>query len=294
MNSAKVKVNQSSGRHVPRPEIRALPFAAAEGPWVFPLERGGTHAQQVARIREPLQHALTRDGFAVVRTRPLCGSLAEFRALCIELAIVFGEPVRQNQAGDTVIEVYDRRIGRIIDGVRYHQTRQGGDIHTDSVNEPRPFQHLLLGCASAAQVGGETIVLRARDVAAELEKLDGVLDTLSRPFWFDGRGMSQGCFQAPIHAVVEQRHHFRYLRPYIERGHAVRTTPLSEQELFALDTLDAVLETGCLQSRFMLEPGDVLVCLDTEVFHGRTSFIDGPTPDGWAPHRLMLRLWTRR
>ena len=44
------------------------------------------------------------------------------------------------------------------DGARYHQTREGGSLHTDNVNAPAPWEFLVFGCVEPALIGGESVL----------------------------------------------------------------------------------------------------------------------------------------
>ncbi len=155
------------------------------------------------------------------------------------------------------------------------------------------MKYLILACAAPALVGGETILIRARDVVERLADFPEVLRTLSEPFWFEGRGMQAepGLFQMPILTISAEGPSFRYLRSYIDSAHRRAGEPFTAEQTYALDMLDALLETGALQQRPAMRQGDVLIANDCRVFHGRTSFIDGPRPGAWTRGRCMLRYW---
>lgn len=211
----------------------------------------------------------------------------------VGIAASLGDLMVQNEAGDTVIEVFDRQQGRIEDGARYHQTRQGGDIHTDSVNRQEPMLYLGLACAAPAVMGGETIVIRGRDVYSKLLEHPEVADCLSEDFFFEGRGMNSenAIFKIPILKVVEGKARFRYLRSYIANAHERAGQPLTTRQTYALDLLDCILEMSSFQHRLTLQPGQILFADDTATFHGRTSFIDGAVKAGFSDRRHMLRYW---
>ena len=192
-----------------------------------------------------------------------------------------------------MVEVYNRNIGHIEDGARYHQTRQGGDIHTDSVNRPEPMRYLVMACAEPALAGGESILIRARDLLDRLRPYPEVIDTLSQPFYFEGRGMAANpaLFQMPVLTQTGNGPVFRYLRPYIASAHDRAGTPLGRDQLYAFDMLDTFLESSALQHRLSLRQGDILVTDDTRVFHDRTSFVDKPRAGAWTKGRCILRYW---
>lgn len=253
----------------------------------------GNFSKSSNSLREDIVQRIFEEDFLVISIAHLCSNLEIFRESCIQLSELLGALMVQNDAGDTVIEVFNRNVGRIEQGARYHQTRQGGDIHTDSVNRIEPMKYLVLGCAAPALIGGETILLRAQDVVDELAHLPDVLNILRSKFYFEGRGMSSDVqlFELPVLSEKDGKPRFRYLRSYIASAHERAGEPLTADQEYAFDVLDSVLETSSLQYRVTLRAGDILIAEDTSVFHGRTSFVDGPVPGGWAPRRHMLRCW---
>jgi Taurine catabolism dioxygenase TauD, TfdA family len=253
----------------------------------------GHRAPSFAEAARDIRNVLDHDKFLVINALSACTTKEEFRTFCVTLGMLLGDLVVQNAEGAKLIEVYDRRIGRIQDGVRYHQTRQGGDIHTDSVNHPTPCKYFLLGCVAPALLGGESIIVRAADVASALSVVPQVLSTLRDLFWFEGRGMGRdvGLFQLPVFSDRDGVPRFRYLRSYIEAAHFRAGQPLTPDRVFALDALDSLLESSTLQQRFTLGRGDLLICSDTEVFHGRTAFLDSTAEGAWERQRHMFRLW---
>ena len=64
----------------------------------------------------------------------------------------------------TVEEIY-----LLTNGARYHQTREGGSIHTDNVNVSSRWKYMILSLAEG-QVGGETILVNAKNVYKKLKK----------------------------------------------------------------------------------------------------------------------------
>ncbi|WP_088624955.1 TauD/TfdA family dioxygenase [Oceanicola sp. 22II-s10i] len=250
-------------------------------------------AEDRARFAQDVTARIAADDFFVLPLARHCDGYESFKAACMAIAESLGQPMVQNEAGDRVIEVYDRNVGRIEDGARYHQTRQGGDIHTDSVNRPEPMRFLILACASPAFLGGESILIRGDEILAAMRRIPGVLETLSQPFFFEGRGMTAEpeLFRMPVLSETTDGPSFRYLRPYIESAHRRAGQPVTPEQTYAFDVLDAHLELSELQHRVTLEQGDLLIADDTRVFHGRTSFIDGTIPGGWTSGRCMLRYW---
>ena len=80
-----------------------------------------------------------------------------------------GDTLVQNATNDKLIEVYDRDRKLSMDrGSRYHQTREGGSIHTDNVNIPTGWEYLMFGCLSSSKAGGETILVDSKIIYKEL------------------------------------------------------------------------------------------------------------------------------
>jgi hypothetical protein len=65
-------------------------------------------------------------------------------------------------------------------------------------------------------------------------------------------------------------------------------TPLTGDELAALDFFEEVGQRDDVKLSFMLEPGQVIFFNNCVVLHNRTSFEDDPDP---ARKRHLLRLW---
>lgn len=219
---------------------------------------------------------------------------------------LFGNLLVQNEQGAKVITVYDRdRLGSMFSGARYHQTREGGSIHTDNVNVPELWDYLYLSCISPAFVGGENILVDGVLINSILEeKFPKAFEILKSPFIWEMRGVKDELYNAPIITYDEKGEpHFRHLRPYMESAHVKAETPITAEQLYALDVLDALLNDSNNQVRYLMQAGDILLSKDDQVLHGRTCFSDdlaavsieelGENP-GRPLKRTMDRLWVKR
>lgn len=217
---------------------------------------------------------------------------------------ILGKLIIQNKEGNESVLVYDRdRKLSINNNARYHQTREGGSIHTDNVNVSLKWDYMILSCLSSGLVGGETILVNAKDVFIKLNKeYKFAKKILQQNFYWEKRGLSNSYYKAPILKINRKGEpEFRYLRPYLESAHKKKGIPLSNKQLYALDVLDALLESSDNQYRFKMRPGDLLLALDSQVLHGRTSFSDyyeSKTPfinkKVNAPlKRTMVRTWIK-
>lgn len=229
----------------------------------------------------------------------------EQAALAWIIANILGEPMVQNHLGRRIIEVYDREGRTMQEGARYHQSRQGDNPHTDSMNDPAAIDYLVLSCVSPAAIGGETIIVDGFAVYRMLQRFPEALATLRQPFWLENRGMAmeEHLFEMPVVSLDDSGEpHIRYLRPYIESAHRKAGQPLNRAQTAAFDTLDAILELSQLQHRVMLQRGQTLVGIDTQIMHARTNFVDRSPPstidmetaDIDKINRYFLRVWVKQ
>ncbi|TFY84052.1 hypothetical protein DYL59_31040 [Pseudomonas kairouanensis] len=258
-------------------------------------------SEELLNIRDVIEHqshVLILDGF-------LADDLVGFKSLVWTFGSMLGTPMVQNHLGHKIIEVYDRGGKRVEEGARYHQTRQGAYAHNDGVNDPLPIDYLILACGQKALVGGESILIDASAVYAELMAFPEVLEELKYDFYFENRGMSdeEQLFKAPILSFsYEGIPLIRYFRVYIESAHLKAGVPLTMAQIQALDFLDTVIDQSMVQHRLLLEPGQLLISADNKFLHTRTNFIDKNSPRADISdaallsdlNRYMLRMWLRK
>ncbi len=232
-------------------------------------------------------------------------SLLEQGVFAWALGNVLGVPTIQNSEGWKLVEVYDRGLGTIEKGVRYHQTKQGAYVHNDATADPEPIDHLVLSCAQVARVGGESILIDAATVQRALQEEPEILAVLESDFWFENRGMAaeQQLFRAPIISYdAAGKPLIKYFRVYMEAAHAKAEEPMTTEQVAALDYLDALLDQTPVQCRLLLEPGQTLVQADERFLHTRTAFQDrfaarpiDPAMDRLDDiNRFMFRVWSNR
>lgn len=249
---------------------------------------------------QPLRHAVD-SGLGLVFLRPIDPSFGdeERAALSWCLAKALGSPLPQDAEGRLVVQVYDRdRTRRIADGARYHQTHEGGYIHTDNVNLPEAWEYLVFSCIRPVHAGGESIFVNGSALYETLRtEYPDALQSLEQPFWWEYRGFSNNFYSAPIITYgPDGRPRFRYLRAYLESAHARAGETLTELQHYALDVLDALLSDSELQLRYTFKAGESMIARDDRILHGRTVFADpvGVERDGSrALGRLFTRLWVK-
>ena len=74
-------------------------------------------------------------------------------------------------------------------------------------------------------------------------------------------------------------HHFlefflKITRTYLESAHIKANKKLNEKQLYALDTLDAVLNMSNHCIRIKLNKGDIMLINDETILHDRECFVD--------------------
>ena len=271
-----------------------------------PLTDADKHIGPLPRLRDELESyrekVERRERVALLQPLPDL-DFRKRRIFAWIVANVFGEPLVQNSQGDRLVAVYARPgTKRIADGARYHQTREGGGPHTDNVNLPDSWEYLVFSCIRPARLGGESILIDGAAVHERLLAVPEALDILRQPFWWEYRGISDQLYQAPVITYDDSGEpRFRYLRRYLESAHHRAGEPLTAEQLWALDVLDAVLDLSELQFRTSLEQGEVLIASDSHILHARTSFCD---PGPGAPQdvdaaaagscRFFDRVWVRK
>ena len=95
----------------------------------------------------------------------------EFRKFILYLGLSMGELLPQNEKKHKIVTVYDRGKSKSMkSGARYHQTNEGGSIHTDNVNIPKFWDYLIFSCISPAPIGGKSILVDGKQVYYLLKK----------------------------------------------------------------------------------------------------------------------------
>lgn len=251
---------------------------------VFPLL-----TLEVRRLQR--EHLDEGTGMLVIRR----SSLKEFTKLeerNINWAIshIIGEPITQNEKGDRYVAVKDMGK-RMTQGGRYHQSNEGGELHTDSPQYPKPPAYVGLHCIHPAVKGGDSRMISAYAVHNTLmREQPDVLPTLYKPFHFARPGTEPlDVTVAPVFTYGTDGLTMRYLGQYIRLWHEKSGPPLLPKQAAALAAVDAQLQNKDLVAEFSLAEGDMFYFNNKRTIHGRTGFQDDP--EGKAPPREMGRIW---
>ena len=68
----------------------------------------GVASESDGKLREGIVNHISDEDFLIVNIAHLCPDLKKFRDYCVQLSELLGTLMVQNDAGDTVIEVFDR------------------------------------------------------------------------------------------------------------------------------------------------------------------------------------------
>lgn len=256
---------------------------------------GDAQAALVVEL-EPVLSALEAGvGFAIVTGLDLgCYTMVQAQAIYWLVGQALGRPSNQNVQGTLLYDVRDTGQD-VAYGARFSVTNAESTFHTDNSFGDEVLDYVGLLCLKTARSGGVNQVVSGYTLHNELLAHEpGALDVLYEPFHVDRRGgirPGEGpTALRPIFAWDGQGLTLRYLRYWIEAGHAKVGQPLSSAQVHALDVLDAYSHRRDLQAEFALRPGEMFFINNRWMLHNRTAFEDHPDP---AQRRHYVRLWLK-
>jgi len=235
-------------------------------------------------------------GFVVVAGLPAEGySAQELQIQYWLLGQLLGRPMEQNVQGTLLYDVRD--TGQDVRyGARFSVTSSESTFHTDNSFGDDILDYIGLLCLQPAHSGGISQIVSLHTIYEELrDHHPEVLEELARPFHFDRRGgVRPG--EAPTATfpiLLEEGEALigRYLRYWIETGHARAGQPLTPAQVRAMDVLDELANQPQLRVQFQLQPGEMLWVNNRWILHNRTAFEDYAEPER---RRHYVRLWLRR
>lgn len=198
-----------------------------------------------------------------------------------------GDAEPQDAAGARLHHVRD--LGADVtaaDHVRGFQTSGALDFHNDG------GEVFALYCVAGGRTGGDSLLVSAAAVYAEIERMRPDLAAVLRePVDFDTRAQQRSgaprLQRAPIFVCRDERLWVLYKRGYIHLGQRFpEARRLSPAQVAAMDLLDALCRDPRFHLSFRLQPGDLELANNFTLLHARTAFTDG---GGAARH--LLRLW---
>lgn len=164
-------------------------------------------------------------------------------------------------------------------------TDAAASLHTDAAYRPDPEDAFVLACVRPARVGGDSTLLAVTDLVATLSELENwprLRAALEAPVWrwrtpviFDGAPLSPSVPALTWDPDGSPR--LRWRTDNLIAGRNIRQVA---------NTVAQIAETHPARRVLRLEAGDVLVCNNTTMLHGRTAFHD--------PDRLLWRVRVHR
>lgn len=204
------------------------------------------------------------------------------------LGLQLGEPVSQNGKGHVLGHVTNLGVNYADPEVRGYQTAARLGYHTDSSD--------LVGllCLKTAKSGGLSSIVSSTTLWNELVKRRPdhariLMDAFNRTRWGEIPGNMQPWGSNPIFAPLEDRVISSYVRSAIKKAQDMPDVPrITEQQIEALDHLDALAADPDLHLDMVLEPGDIQLLSNHSIYHSRTAYEDWPSLE---QRRHLLRLW---
>ena len=236
---------------------------------------------QIQSISDELENGY---GFIVIRgldTKKY--SEAQLTNLYYLIGLHMGTPVTQNARGDLIgfVENVGDRNNKM---TRVYETNAYLPYHSDMSDVVG-----LLSIRKAKHGGLSSIISSSTVYNRILQDYPEYLGYYYHTAWYDHLGEVDPSL-TPIFSYHEGKLACRYLRHYIELGHARRNVPLSQVQREAFDLFDRLSHDPELRLDMMLEPGDIQFCNNYCVMHSRTSFEDD---DDLSKRRKLLRLWLK-
>jgi len=244
----------------------------------FPLPGFQARFAQFSETLEDGRGFLLLRGFPVERYTE-----EQINLVTYGIGLHLGEPVGQNPKGDLlgkVMAVGDPTKKE----TRVYETNLYLPYHTD------PSDVVGLMCVRKAKRGGLSSLVSVASIYNEiLENHRELLGLFYKQYYYAHLGEDKPKLSS-LFSYNGGKLSCRYLRQYIELGHAEMGLPLSAVEIEAFDTFDRIMHDPRLRVDMMLEPGDLQLANNYAALHSRNDFEDHAEQE---KRRKMLRLWLK-
>lgn len=242
------------------------------------------------RLERILEQLLHGRGFVQLRGFPVEKySIEEIAAAYLGIGSYLGSFRSQNAKGHLLGHVQDIGFDITNPNVRYYQTNQALEYHTDSCDI------VGLMCLRTAKHGGESRIVSSVSVYNEMmARRPDLAEALFNAFPTDRRGeIPEGhgpWFDVPVFNWHDGQLTTIYVGQYIRSAQAnfPAARRLTSIELDALALLDELTNDPALNLSIRFQPGDMQFIHNHQILHARTDFEDWPEP---ARKRHLLRLW---
>jgi hypothetical protein len=213
-----------------------------------------------------------------------------------ELALIFfaiglhlGAPVVQSHQGELLGHVID--LSDIERSPRRYHTGGHMGMHTDSCDI------VGLMCLKSARAGGDSRIVDARAVIAEIEGTRPDLAAVLRNGMFfrrmeadakHGNGVVVSPRRIPIYVKEEGHFSCYFLGGYIRRAVDAGDVTLSVSEQEALALVNRLAESPAFYLDMQFTEGDIQFLNNRCILHGRTDYTDGKD---MMARRHLVRMW---
>lgn len=253
-------------------------------------------ARHVGDLRNRLDNGLGAVVLSGIDLDPF--SDAESAVVAWALANYLGRPIRQGLHKDRrIFSVTDTGAANK-DPIRIGNSGRESAMHTDNgCLEPRPPSYIGLLCVHTAEDGGKSRVMTAATAHnTMLERYPDLVTALYEPYHFLPPQLhtwpnGPKTIVKPIFERINGKMAIHYARVMVDSGMAKAGVPLTNRQRAALDALDEVLADESLGLTHQLVRGEMLIIDNVATVHGRTTFVDGATPN---TKRLLQRVWMWR
>jgi hypothetical protein len=248
----------------------------------FPLAAIAPDLEAIRRRLDDGRGIVLVRGFPVGEWSP-----EDIELMYFGLGLHLGNPVSQSVMGD--------RLGHVVNvsdedpNARAYRSQHELSLHNDLGN-----YHGML-CLGVARRGGESRYASSIAIHnAMLAEVPHHLPRLYRGYSLyrlgeeDPGTLPYTPHRVPVFSVCEGLLSSRYMRGFIEAAATLSGVPLEQEDIAALDGLDAIAHRDEIMLEFMLEPGEAVFYNNLFVMHARAAFEDDK-PNGVRRH--LLRLW---
>ncbi|MFK4043180.1 TauD/TfdA family dioxygenase [Nonomuraea wenchangensis] len=232
-----------------------------------------------------LHGELMREG-AVTFSLPDVLSDSDLTVATWNLVTLLAYPVPQYETGELLYPVEVRADGG--GASHYSATAASGGLHTDGSLLPAAPDLALLMCLSAAESGGETVLVDAAAVHEHLTRsFPELLDVLfaEHPFLAPGRPGGSPRWKPIFSHGPDGNFKICYLRRYLETGWSASGSPIPQRLKAAMDAIDEFTLDGNNQRPYLLHRSEALIWRNDAFIHGRRAF------DQKGSARRLIRIY---
>jgi len=239
-------------------------------------------------IRRWREQVMFQSGIIIFKGFPVdYYSKEEMGMIHFGLGTHFGNAMSQSVMGDRLGHVVN--VGGKDPKERAYRNSTELDMHTDACDI------VAMMCLQKAKTGGYSGYVSALSIYNEiLRRAAELMPVLMEGFHYHRFG-EEAPGQSPVTEEKIPVFSFRddylsvnYLRSYIEMAAQEMESPLSRQQLEALDLFDEIALDDSFALKFVTEPGEAVFFNNLTVLHNRSAFEDSDLP---AEKRHLMRLW---